>query len=174
MNYTSLFVILLVMVSSPSKMVKAQVKTCKVEITRLAQTNERSADSLLSLATITNDVIINSGDVITILKKIDTSCCIYPGFIYVTSFKIRLTREAAKRLSNLKIPLCCGIPVSVSTDGNELFRGLLWNAVSSFGTKNIALTQIGQDLIVVNQVPQVADHINSALSQVQFEHCLTN
>lgn len=123
-----------------------QGQTCRVEIVILEfdrshrQNPQEITDSLLMLAKPTTFTLVHSKEIKKFEVKTDTACCTYAGQMLITSHQFSLTKQAASRLSTLKVPLCCGIPVAILVDNKEVYRATLWNAVSSFANKCLTMT----------------------------------
>ena len=55
-----------------------------------------------------------------------------------TSYQIKLTEEAAKKISTLEIPVT-GIPFSARIDGEEIYTGSFWVSFSSLSYSGIVV-----------------------------------
>lgn len=128
----------------------------------------KTTDSLLTTAKLTDTILVTDEEIKKFKIKSDSACCTYAGQMFLTSHQYLLTNKAIARLSSLQIPLCCGIPIAVYVDGEEIYRAMLWNIFSSFGNESITATLIGDTLTFVNQLPSVPDFRNSFLANKKY------
>jgi hypothetical protein len=130
-------------------------------------------DSILAAAKTTNNILVSDTEINRFEKKIDTSFITNSEYIYKTTLQIVLKDKAVSRLSNLDIPLSCGIPVGVYINEKEEFRFSLWNIISSFGSETITANLWGNKLVLQNQLPNNADSsINFLMKNNVFLNCL--
>jgi hypothetical protein len=183
MKHCFIFTFIALLVNTASGFGQTQSKGCVVKLVRLKfdKTTELKSkvinDSLLMLAVPTDTTLAGNSDIRKFEVKIDTlradTAITNEGMFLITSHRIILTTDAASRLVRFQIPLCCGIPVALMLDGKEIYRAMLWNPVSSFGNKSITMTLIGDELVIVNQLPKVTDDRNSILkSKSALVNCL--
>jgi len=159
----------------------AQKHNCQIKIVKLKfaknidSKSSGVSDGLLTSANPTDSLLVSDTEIKKLEIKTDSACCTYTGQIYLTSHQYTLTKKAVSRLSALQIPLCCGIPFVVYINETEVYRGMLWNVVSSFGNKTITATLIGDKLTITNQLPRIPDFRNSILTlKKPLVNCLLN
>ncbi len=158
--------------------INGQTNDCKIKIIRLqldknkiVKTGEVT-DSLLKLAKLTINELLENSDIKKFDVKTDSACCHYAGQIYLTSHQYLLTSEAVSKLSSLDIPLCCGIPVAIYIDEKEIYRAMLWNVYSSFVNKSMTATLVQGSLIITNQLPSIPEFTNNDLLRKILPECL--
>jgi hypothetical protein len=145
------------------------VKVVRLEFEKTRQVGpEEITDSLLALARPTSYVLVEDSEISGFQIRTDTACCNYAGPIIGTSHRYSLADKARARLLALNIPLCCGIPVAVYIDNEEVYRASLWNPLSSFGSRCLAMTLIRDGLMVANHLPIVADSGDSILTKKSY------
>jgi len=149
---------------------RCKVTLVRLELDSLSSFANISADSALNIARITNSLILDNMDILSVRAKVDSGCCWYGGTIYSTKHLIAITEQAALRLHKMSIPLDSGIPVCLRIDGVEIYRGFLWNVFSSFGNRSITLIQTGNMLTVTNRLPAIGDHVASQLAVVSTKY----
>jgi hypothetical protein len=159
----------------------AQKQDCVIKLVRLEyeksieHKSSMMKDSILAAAKTTNNILVSNTEIKRFEKKIDTSFITNSEYIYKTTLQIVLKDKAVSRLSNLEIPLSCGIPVGVYINEKEVFRFSLWNIISSFGSETITANLWGNKLVLQNQKPNIADSSKKNLMENNIIlNCLSN
>lgn len=150
--------------------VSGQTDSCRIRIVQLKFDKNPPAtagavtDSLLALAAETDTILLDHTSILQFTVKTEPVCCIYTNHVITTSHLYRLSGKTAPPLTNTTIPLCCGVPVAIYINDKEIYRAMLWNPVSSFGSNSVTAMLVQDTLMVSNGLPGVPDSLHGILA----------